>query len=271
MATQKNRRTPYSFALARLFLSTAVVSAPALAEEPPNSPPLIPGWQFNAASFLWAPSVTGNVTVRGRGFTDNASFTDIIQKSDSVFGYMGHFEAQHDRIGLFLEPIWMRLGFSTSDILHGKTTANLTYVEAGGFYRVFQGVTSPTPHDWSLDALIGVRYTDLSVSTSFAAGPTPSQSKNWADPFLGARLRISMAPGWDLQLRGDVGGFGAGSEFSWNFVGLVGYRFSLFGAAAEAFGGYKALYQDYRSDSGNRAFKWDNILWGPVLGLNISF
>ena len=42
-----------------------------------------------------------------------------------------------------------------------------------------------------------------------------SGSVDWADPFIGARLQHQLAPSQEITLRGDVGGFGAGSQFSW--------------------------------------------------------
>jgi hypothetical protein len=61
-----------------------------------------------------------------------------------------------------------------------------------------------------------------------------------------------MTPGWDFNLRDDIGGLGAGKLFSWYLVTFVGHRFSLFGARAEA--GFEALYQDYRTGSGTRRY-----------------
>ena len=41
-----------------------------------------------------------------------------------------------------------------------------------------------------------------------------SGSVDWVDPFVGARLRQLLAPGQNLTLRGDVGGFDVGSDFT---------------------------------------------------------
>lgn len=260
--------------LATLLMLAGAVK-PATAEEPRPDPPAQSGWQFNLVSFAWLPSITGSIAVRGASFADNASFSELIRKSESVLAFEGHVEAWKNRFGVFLEPIWMKLGFgSPHDILFTKLTTEITYVEFGGLYRAFEGVAGPANHRWSIDALAGGRFTDLEATLSLSSqigGAALSQSKSWVDPFIGARARIEMTPTWDFSLRGDIGGFGAGSLFSWNLVALVGHRFPLFGASAEVFGGFKALYQDYRTGSGNRAFRWNNTLWGPVLGLSATF
>jgi hypothetical protein len=81
------------------------------------------------------------------------------------------------------------------------------------------------------------------------------------------RARVALAPRWDASLRGDIGGWGAGSQFTWNVQALVGYRFTLLGADATALVGYRALSQDYES----RRLVWDMTLHGPVIGLNLRF
>jgi hypothetical protein len=254
-------------------LGCGLATAPAKAQQPPAATAandhiaLADGWQFNAATFLWAPSISGNITLRGRSFDSSVGALDVLRKSDSVFGYMGNFEAENDRFGVFLQPIWMRLGFtSPAGVLNSKITTDLTFIEFGGFYRALQGMVD-AGRPWFIDAMGGVRLTSMSVSASFALGPSLSQTRTWVDPFVGARGRLQFAPRWDVELRGDVGGFGVGSQVSLNTYLLLGYRFTLFGHPAEAFGGYKAQWQDYRSGG----FGWDNVLHGPLLGLNVTF
>ena len=268
-----NRTGAVCWLAALIVLAGAVGRAAAY--EPPPALYAQSGWQFNITPFAWLPSITGSVTIRGNSFDDNASFGDLIRKSDSVLAFDMHTEAQKGRFGVFVEPIWMKLGFGTQrDLLFTELKTEITYVEFGGFYRAFEGVAGPANHRWAVDALAGGRFTNLGATLSLSSdigGGSLSQWKSWVDPFIGARARIEMTPTWDLSLRGDVGGFGVGSLFSWNLVWLIGHRFPLFGASAEAFGGFKALYQDYRTGSGNRSFRWNNILWGPMLGMGVTF
>jgi hypothetical protein len=69
-------------------------------------------------------------------------------------------------------------------------------------------------------------------------------------------------------LRGDIGGFGIGSDITWNLVGMVDFKpWKHVGL----FGGYRALYQDYSTGSGSNKFKFDATMHGPLLGLNITW
>ena len=71
------------------------------------------------------------------------------------------------------------------------------------------------------------------------------------------------------EVRGDIGGFGVGSDFSWNANGGVGYRVStLFSLAAQ----YKALSVDFQNDKTGLDFlSYDTITHGPVIGFVFSF
>jgi hypothetical protein len=72
---------------------------------------------------------------------------------------------------------------------------------------------------------------------------------------------------------GNVGGFGVGSDFAWGAMSTIGYRFSLFSEEknARAVAGYRDIYQDYTDGSGRNKFKWDVMLYGPILGLVVEF
>ena len=66
---------------------------------------------------------------------------------------------------------------------------------------------------------------------------------------MGGRVRHEIAPGKELSLEGDVGGFGAGSQFSWQVVAAYGYDTMCFGMPLHAVIGYRALSVDF-SDGG---------------------
>ena len=60
------------------------------------------------------------------------------------------------------------------------------------------------------------------------------------------------------------------SDLTWNIVGLLGYKFQLFGAEARALGGYRVLYQDFEDGNGANKFACDVITHGPIIGLKGS-
>jgi hypothetical protein len=67
----------------------------------------------------------------------------------------------------------------------------------------------------------------------------------WVDPVVGGRMRHQFASGSEFNLEGDVGGFGAGSEFSWQAVATYGFDVNVFNTTMRSVVGYRALSVDY--------------------------
>jgi len=121
------------------------------------------------------------------------------------------------------------------------------------------------------DLLIGARYTHIKMEFDFNQIGALDKSEDWVDPFLGAITQIDLNEKLFLRVRADIGGFGVGSDLSWNAVGLLGYSVRPFDLNGTIFGGYRALYQDFSNGSGRDKFVWDMTLHGPLLGLAVTF
>jgi hypothetical protein len=216
-------------------------------------------WEFGLAPmYLWAVSIDGDQTVNGNDVDLDVPFSDIFDKLNGALTF--HFEGLHkSRWGFFTD-----LNYIVLEMDDGPVDIDFTeiYFEVAGFYRWTEG-----PH--TLDGFGGLRYTSMDVDLDFP-GPVldTDQRKDWVDPYLGARWDWMFAEKWMTKLRGDIGGFGIGSDLTYNLVGLVDFKpwqhVSLFG-------GYRVLYQDYSTGSGSSEFAYDATMHGPVLGLNITW
>ena len=126
-----------------------------------------------------------------------------------------------------------------------------------------------------MEGLLGVRYTALDVEvrvTGSVSGPLAALSAqvdrdmglivDLVDPIVGARVLVEIDPKWTLGLRGDIGGFGAGSEFTWNIVGVVAYRAW---ENVDLLAGYRALSYDLGSSRGAGHADLHLTLHGPIL------
>jgi len=91
-----------------------------------------------------------------------------------------------------------------------------------------------------------------------------SAEKSWVDPYIGVRVQHPIAERWTLVGYADVGGFGVGSDFTWQALAGVNYEFSK--AIAGKFG-YRYLYVDYDKDG----FRYDMANSGLYLGVGIRF
>jgi hypothetical protein len=118
-----------------------------------------------------------------------------------------------------------------------------------------------------VDALAGIRYAVLKPSVRIGNVPqTSSQTENWVDPIIGALYNWNITDKWQLMIRGDIGGFSVGSNFTWNAVGLINFKVWKYGSIMA---GYRALYQNYKDGSGIDEFKYDVTMHGPILAFNI--
>ena len=102
-------------------------------------------------------------------------------------------------------------------------------VEVGALYRPGMWPLEQKGQSITLDLLAGARYWWLSADLDTSTVINPSRSTEWGDPFMGLRGTTDITKQLTFTLRGDVGGFGVGSDFSWNGSGLFGYRFTDFG------------------------------------------
>ena len=96
----------------RLMLSTAILAVslsthPAAADDTTTKAASVSpdpdAWRFRVVLYGWAPSVAGSLTARGQTVDVNASFIQILQKSDSLIGYMGYFEANKGKVGFYTD------------------------------------------------------------------------------------------------------------------------------------------------------------------------
>ncbi|MGV6825446.1 MAG: outer membrane beta-barrel protein, partial [bacterium] len=49
---------------------------------------------------------------------------------------------------------------------------------------------------------------------------------NWVDPFVGLVADWPINEFWTIRARGDVGGFGVGSDFTWHAIVTANYNLS---------------------------------------------
>jgi len=267
------RRTKFFVMLATMVLSLAGLAPLVSAEEEPDEDR---GWEFQVAPYFWFVSIDGDVTVKGRESDVDADFSDVWDELN-IAGKVS-FEARKGNWGFLGDVLYADLGKERSvgpfDI---DPTVKLMWVTAGGSYRLgtwkLSDAAGKDVPAVTVDSLFGARYTHLDVNLDIKGFPNRSGNQDWLDPLVGARALFDLSEHWTLSLLGNVGGFGVGSDFTWETLGGIGYRFRLFSKEnnARAFGGYRAVYQDYTDGSGNDKFEWDVTLHGPILGLVIAF
>ena len=279
---------------------------PAPSQPLPAPPPPLSQWQFSFTPYLWLPWISGDMAVKGRGLDVAVDPAQIITHLDwpvIVPAWMSHAEASRGPLSLFNDIVWTDLsgsgGFSRTGSgrfatrtfgAHVQADYQLAIVEAGGAYTVWSQGRQGSPGSTAFDLLAGARvwYQNVDVSadlngTLAFSGPrgitirrnraiAKSGSVDWTDPFIGARIRQQLASGQALELRGDVGGFGAGSQFSWQAIASYNSPLCMIhGIPVDGYIGFRALSVDYSQGSGTSRFEFDNVIYGPVIGATMRF
>lgn len=251
-------------------------SLPALAQTaPPDGVVLSDGWTGSLSTYAWLPWMTGDVRVRNTSLDVNNGPSDILQNLDwsTLPVWMSYGELKNGHVTLFNDIVWSALeagaGFE-GRVLAGSVEAEYRQltVEVGAAYQVLASGGS------TIDVLAGGRYwrqeTDIFLS---GGGPINvaierSGTIDWVDPFVGARIQHAVGRGQTIMARADIGGFGVGSDFSWQAMATFNVELCVTGSHhIDGYFGYRALSVDFTEG----VYEYDAIQHGPVFGLTMQF
>jgi hypothetical protein len=224
-------------------------------------------WRFLLEPYAMFPNMQGTT---GLGNLPDASIdedpSDIF--SNLKIGAMLYVEAKKGKWAITSDLLYMDLDMdvtSKNGIISGESDAKQLGWELAVLRKILP---------W-LEAGIGAQLNSiesgLNIVANTTAGPTPmanSITETWVDPTIIARANYPIANKWNVMFRGNVGGFGIGSDFSWQIQLYGSYRFSkLFQISA----GYRAIGLDYETGSGNDRFLYDMVSFGPVVRFGFNF
>lgn len=235
------------------FLGISTVSA----QSPSSSGAGSDRWEYVVAPYMLLPFMDGTSAVRGLEVKIDANPSDIFDNLQ--FGAMGYFGAQKGNWGFGVDALYMALG-TTIDTPPANVDPNQGAITFMGTRRLNDKV----------DAVFGARWNFIQGKIEFT-GPlnlTVEQTKHWVDPLVGLRLHHKAGERWRFTLQGDIGGFGAGSDFAWHLFPVVE---AAVGKRASLAFGYRVLSMNYETGSGNELFRYDVITSGPVIGMTFRF
>lgn len=240
---------PFHRAAVALIAGLSLTTLSAAAAEETNA------WRFDTSLNLFLAGMSGDVTAKGVPAHVEASFSQIFEHLEA--GAAGGFTLGRNRWFLSTEFSYLKLG---AEVPTAKFDMEQWLVEPTvgyEFCRYFQ-------------AFAGARYNNISGDITFS-GPTgrvATGTQDWWDPIVGANLSLPLIQD-KLSFDGhfDVGGFGAGSDITWQAYPYLNWRFSKWGSAQV---GYRWLGTDYETGSGANKFRYDVVVQGPQIGLTFS-
>jgi len=214
-------------------------------------------WSYSVTPFLWATGLSGKVSKGPLTVNPDLNFSTILENLDMAM--MLDFRARKDSWEFGGNLVYADLGTSTKGPVTGsknKIGAKTTVFELDAKYY----------YNDQVFAYGGARYYDIGSSLSIGApiSRKASVSKSWVDPIVGGGFAVPFSDGWSFVGKGDIGGFGIGTDFAWQAQAYVQYDSS---DTISILAGYRHLNFDY-TGGGSRI---DLTMTGPVFGVRIKF
>ena len=91
-----------------------------------------------------------------------------------------------------------------------------------------------------------------------------SKTNYWFDPYVGLRGRLNLTKAFYLIGKGDIGGFGVGSQLTWQAYGAIGCQITR-NIYAET--GYRCLFDNYR----DHGLTYDVFTRGIEVNMGVTF
>lgn len=229
--------------------TTSLAAAPAIAED----------WSGQMTLYGWGAGVTGDFTpfTGAPTLSFEKSLSEVLEDLDGAFFVTGL--ARRGDFVLFGDLTYTsssRAGLVPPGIpasgeltMRSITLAGGRRIDAadGGAIDILAGLRA-----WSVDGSVTSPVLNVAPETNFV------------DPIVAVRSIAPLSDQWSLLGYLDIGGFGVGSEFTWQGTVTANYQ------ATDSFyvsAGWRHLYLDY-SDGGTQ-FK--GAMTGPVIGATLQF
>ena len=243
-------------------------------------------WTLSFTPYGWVPFLNGDQTVKGRTVSIDVNPIEVLEHLRRA-PWMSYAEARRGPLALYNDVFYANLGIDANAArTFGSATLSASLgvdfeqaiVEVGGAYEIAKwrsGGGSST----AIDILGGARYwyQDMAINLAIGVGGggliiARAGSVVWVDPVIGGRIRHQLAPGQDLVLRADIGGFDVGSQFSWNALAAYSWDIAVRdGVTYSGVLGYRALDVDYEQGSGLNKYEYDVLMHGPIVGLTVGY
>lgn len=215
-------------------------------------------WSYVVEPYLMLPNMKGDITL------GNLAPVHVDEDPSDIFsnlqiGAMFYLEARNESWALSSDLLYMDLksGGDTSNPLVTHVTGE---AEQLGWELAALRRLGPV---WELG--LAATYNDIksTIKLTTAGGQQPGSSlkQDWVDPSIVARATFPLSAKWALVMRGNIGGFGVGSDLFWQLQAHAMY--TLASGNTLSFG-YRYISVDYDHGSGGDRFRYDVDSFGPT-------
>ena len=226
-------------------------------------------WQQTLVVYVMGAALDGDAYVGPLQVPVDLSISDVFDSLE--FGAMAAYRVTNERWSFTGDFTFMGLGGTGTSPRLGLVKGDVD-IDQTTFMATVGRRLNP-----GLEALFSLGYVDLStdvkVTSTGAQGlvnANASTSADWIDPLIGLQYNVPFAGDWRFNLRGDIGGFGVGSDFTYQLLTNVRWQANdRFGVAF----GYRVIafdYEDGKKDSASYQ-RYDLVEQGPFVGVTIDF
>lgn len=242
--------------------AVALSAAPAQAQPPTG---MAEEWSFTLSPYVWFSGLGGEVTLPRGSESFSADFGDIFESLK--FAAMGIVEARRQNFSLLFDLMYLNLQQGVpvpggGAFSGGSSRVKTTEASVIGLFTLVER------NNGRFELGGGLRAWWLNTEIRFDAGRLPGrtvdQTTNWVDPVIAARASLRLNDRLSLTGYGDIGGFGVGSEFTWQVIATLDWRVSDWISASV---GYRWIQIEY--DSGRATI--DLEMSGPIIGASFRF
>ena len=262
--------------------AVSITPAPAAAQSP--APWSTGTWRFAGSLYLYGPSIDGSFSFPKRSGNGNV-VVDAGDVFDDLNGaFMGAFEANNGRWGVFTDYMYVDISGSksaTRDFSIGgvnvpaSVTADLDLGLKGSAWTIAGEWRLQSTRESTVDVLLGARYLDIKPRLSFglngnvASIPAASRggsfevkASNW-DAIIGLKARYAFGDRlqWYVPLYADVGG--GDSKLTWQAAAGLGYAFGW----GDIVGLWRYMRYDFKSDDAIQDLTFN----GPMIGVTFRW
>jgi hypothetical protein len=225
------------------------------------------GWRFLVAPYAMFPNMKGETGVGNLpDVTVDEDPGDIFENLQ--FGAMLYAEARNEDWAISSDMLYMKLESEVlpqSQVIDGEAEVAQLGWELAVMRRLSPWFELGLGATWNkIDADVDIVVSALPNAPAISGG----LDEDWVDPSVVARAVAPIGEKWRFEARGNVGGFGVGSEMFYQLQVDVFYAMSdrwQFGL------GYRYIDVDYEHGGGADRFVYDMSTFGPVLKAGFSF
>jgi hypothetical protein len=214
-------------------------------------------WEFSVTPYLWLATIDGSAGADDVDLPElNPDYSFFALDNLDIAGFLSA-EARKGRWSLLADTFYV----SYSDRYPlGPLTAEAKVsggaVELSTVYRL-RSIEY-------IGLIAGLRTISLELDLALNPGPAGRQRETWVDPLVGLSFEFPLDGRWTLVARGDIGGFGIGSERDINL--LFGATMALSARSSLAFS-YRYLAAKFDEPD----FRVDLAVTGYLLGWQFRF